>query len=148
MLVDVCLSPEVFRPPSGEDATMRLHSSVLLSLLNDVTQNGVILVDRDNHVTSEMFRLADAWPVRFRKPIKEVLTKLRSSGRLFKMEEAYAPSLKCSHPACGHCNGLCAVGSPAALIIPDECTVCQGRVSGTAEIVAMPDYQSSRLVGG
>jgi hypothetical protein len=142
MLMAVTLSPEIFVPPQLDDLALKLHYGLLVTLLRDLFENGVILVDADGAITGLIAANVDLWPVRFRKPLKELLGRLRLRSRFAKVEPCDACD-QCELAGCALASAIALSHGPRAAVVRDECLTCLALRGCHAECVSITDYPGS-----
>ena len=144
MLLAVTLAPEVFILPGTDEQIQKLYYGLLHALLLDLTENGVVLVDSNNVLTGLIGENLNKWPGKYRKPLKELLSRLRVRSRFVKAEKAYLTSAMCVRAGCQHCNAIAEAYGFCTSIVCDDCLGCPGLAAG-ANAVGITDYPCSGL---
>lgn len=139
MLFRILLSPSVFSEIPKEDYPQKLFCALVIRLLHDLTENCVILVDDTKIFKMITNALEDKWPIKFRKPAKELLRKLREENRIVKVP-GYCISPDISTECCQHLSGIAIAYPPTAIVFTEKCSLEINRLPNAFNLL---DYGTS-----
>jgi hypothetical protein len=144
MIFDVCLSPRVFDPALNGNTAQ--YYALAISLLRDFEENCVILVDSDEaRVTTTAIRESvGGWPIKYRIPAKEVLSRLLARRRFVAVQD-YSVAPSCGLMPCRHVVGIASTGRADALLISDNCETTARTVVDPAAVIPFSEYPLSRF---
>lgn len=134
MIFRTCLSPRVFDPEVHGDSDT--YFPLALTLLKDVEENCVVLVDSEPErtTTKGLHDYLAKWPVKYRKPAKEILSRMLERKR-FVPVSGYLPAPSCGNLPCRYSIGIALTQAPEALFVSPNCEVAvRGMVTGSAPL--------------
>lgn len=134
MIFRTCLSPRVFDPELHGDSDT--YFPLALTLLRDFEENCVILVDseRERTTTKGLHEYLAKWPVKYRKPAKEILSRMLERKRFVPVAGCLsAPS--CGSMPCRYSIGIALTHDVEALFVSPNCeATVRGLVTGSAPL--------------
>ena len=145
MLIKTILLPSALSQLPQLNQNLFCNNAV--SLLHDLCENCIVLVDNDNITTHELYQtLRDKWPQKFRKKGLKLLTRLRQLKRFVKIVDDYTLSDKCSEIPCQHCVGIAQKFSPTVILAGGSCFKCAtAQISKPSEVVDITEHTMSRF---
>jgi len=114
----------------------------LVRMLRDLSENCIIFIDRDATLAREFFEELNMWPVKYRKPAKELLTRLRRYNRLIKMAPSSLLKKGCSFPSCHIGVTTAEAARTDAVVACDQCQPCASSQL-VVSVVSVSDYHTS-----
>ncbi|MBD1923243.1 hypothetical protein H6F77_19520 [Microcoleus sp. FACHB-831] len=145
MLVRTILLPSVFTSIPEDQAS--LYNSVI-SLLQNLEKNGVILIDDNNFIKTAMSEGVDKWPLKFRKPALVLLEQLKKKNRLVELSLNSKIEANCIAAPCHNCIRMAKVYLPPAIIASDKCNQCANKQLtsvSTVDVVDVAEYSISKF---
>ena len=124
MLLRTILLPSVLESIPEDELAQKLFCNSQIQLLRDLTDNCVILIDKNPDIKKEIYSAIDKWPVKFRRPAKEILKLLNSDNRFVNPTVEYSRCENCNNPRCQTCIGMALKCFPNAIFITEDCCQC------------------------
>lgn len=124
MLFTIVISPNIFTElPENTDYQKPFCNSGI-GLLRKVSNNCVILVDSEQEVKKEIIQAINKWPVKFRRPAKEILKNLQQKNRIVSTAKRYELCNACQNKHCQHCVGIKLAGLADVIFMTELCCQC------------------------
>ena len=124
MLLKTILSPSVLQGIPEDELAQKLFCNSQIQLLQDLTDNCVVIVDSNQSIKKEIIAAIEKWPVKFRKPAKEILKLLANRNRFVTLTVQYSLCSNCNNPTCQKCIGMALNCFPNAIFITEDCCLC------------------------
>jgi hypothetical protein len=124
MLLRTILSPSVLEGIPEDELAQKLFCNSQIQLLQDLTDNCVVLIDSDQSIKKEIMAAIDKWPVKFRRTAKEILKLLANRNRFVTPTVQYSLCSSCNKPNCQKCIGMALNCFPNAIFITEDCCIC------------------------
>lgn len=94
MLYRTVISPSVFNIAESNS----YQYSLVINLLKDLNNNCLLLEDENSILRNKIMHYLELWPVKFRKPAKELIKQLRDKNhRMVKVNLSYNVPEDCGH---------------------------------------------------
>lgn len=145
MLVRTILLPSVFRENSE---TSIPNYSLIIRFLQDLKNNGIVLVDDTDCVLAAMREDINKWPLKFRKKAKELLIVLEKKDRFVQISLKKEVQANCNNQQCQQCIKIAKICLPTAIISSNHCKKCAEKEMTdfpNIEIVDIAEYSISEF---
>lgn len=144
MLVRTILLPSVFRVnPEKSNADY----SLIIRFLQDLENNGILLVDDAECILTAMQEDINKWPERFRKKAQKLLIALQKKGRFVEMSLNNEVQAHCQNQQCQLCIRMAKIYLPPAIISSDRCNECLVKelTQFPIEVIDITEYSISNF---
>ncbi|MEH2157269.1 MAG: hypothetical protein V7K66_23960 [Nostoc sp.] len=145
MLFRTIVSPSVFNGLPKDVSAQKSFCSTNIQLLYDLTENCVVLLDSDKYISNAIIEAIEKWPVKFRKPAKELIKELRIKNRLVISPKEYTLCSQCNIDYCKQCIGIALTCSPNAIFTTEDCCQCVKNQSLPIRPIDTAEYSISRF---
>ena len=143
MLVRTILLPSVLKThPENQSA----HYAVVIRLLQDLENNGVVLLDDTQCIRASLLQDISKWPVKFRKKAEVLLTTLKKKNRFVEVPLKNEVQATCKNKPCQQCIRIAKSYSPPALLASQGCNHCaetQLASLPSVEVIDVAEYSVS-----
>ncbi|GET42903.1 hypothetical protein MiSe_77210 [Microseira wollei NIES-4236] len=140
MLGRTILLPSVLRTNYESQAA---DYSMVIRLLQDIENNGVVLVDDTNCIRASLLQDIPKWPPKFRKKAEVVLKSLKKKNRFVEVSLKEEVTATCKNKPCQKCIRIAKIYSPAAILASQDCIECakaQLKAVSSVEVVDVAEY--------
>ena len=121
-----------------------MFCNAVLGVLHDVRQNCVLWVDAAGSTTNEYDLAVSKWPVRFRKPLEQLLKDIARRNRYVKLERPAFVS-RCAEASCSLYSAVVSGEACDASITPSKCRPCHVSELLHYSPVEISEYHLSRF---
>jgi hypothetical protein len=124
MLHKTVVSPAIFSNiPKNHAASKAVYNNII-SLLMDLSENCVILVDQDKSLQKLLIDSINSLQGNFKKRAKVALQNLQKNNRLIEVSKSYSFDFVCEREDCKHCIGISLSYAPNATFMTETCCQC------------------------
>ncbi len=145
MLFRTIVSPSVFNGLPDESSAQKFFYSTHIQLLYDLTENCVVLLDTEKSISKEIIEAIEKWPVKFRKPAKELIKELRNKNRFIVAPKEYTLCSQCNIDYCKQCIGIALTCLPNAIFTTEDCCRCVRNQNLPIQPIDTAEYSTSRF---
>ncbi|MEH2412436.1 hypothetical protein [Nostoc sp.] len=145
MLFRTVVSPTIFNGMPEDVLAQKSFCNTNIQLLYDLTENCVILLDTDKSISNAIIDAIEKWPVKFRKPAKELIKELRNKNRLVVAPKEYTVCSQCNIDYCQQCIGIALSCSPNAIFTTEDCCQCVKNQTLPIRPIDTAEYSISRF---
>lgn len=145
MLFRTIVSPTIFNGVPEDVSAQKSFCNTNIQLLYDLTENCVVLLDSDKSISQAIIDAIEQWPVKFRKPAKELIKELRNKNRLVIAPKEYTVCSYCNIDYCQQCIGIALACLPNAIFTTEDCCQCVKNQSLPIRPIDTTEYSISRF---
>jgi len=140
MLVRIILLPSTLTSIPDDRASFY---SLAIKLLQELKKTGVILVDNEDCIKTNLAQRVRQWPVKFRKPAQVLLEELDKKNRIVKVPLNSEIQSTCGNEPCQQCIRIAKSYLPLAVLARQDCNQCAERQLAevaTVKVVEVDEY--------
>ncbi len=145
MLVRTILLPSVLKThPENQPADY----GMVIRLLQDLENNGVVLLDDTQCIRASLLQDISKWPVKFRKKAEVLLTTLKKKNRFVEVSLKGEVQATCKNKPCQQGIRIAKIYSPPAILTSQGCNQCahaQLVLVSSVEVIDLAEYSVSDL---
>lgn len=146
MVNGTILFPTLFSAIPNQEPERRLVAAGILILLEDIAENSLIFVDRNNIIFKNLLKHLDSWPVDYRTRAQKLLELIAKKNRVVRISTGYPRINGC----CSECREACSLlahlrQSRSGLLgfAPATCKPCAAQASPPLEVCELAEYPLS-----
>lgn len=141
MLLLTITSPSIFDLSAYSGTDKGLYCSLVIGVLHDLLENGIILVDEKNVVLKEISSLISTWPIKYRKKCQQLIRDLQYRNRFVQFSQAdYTLKTTCNKQFCQHCIGISIVAPNSTLLTTGDCYDCACKYMPKTTVTDIASY--------
>jgi hypothetical protein len=148
MVDGTILFPSFFSGVPAQEPGRRLTVASILMLLEDIAENSLIFVDRDNVIFRELSAQLDSWPADYRTRAQKLLEFIAKKNRFVRIKTGYPRIKSC----CNACREACSLlahmresHSHVMGFVPATCKACVAQISPPLNICELSEYPLSEF---
>ncbi len=133
MLVRTILLPSVLKAyPENQPA----HYGMVIRLLQDLENNGVVLLDDTQCIRESLLQDISKWPLKFRKKAEVILMTLKKKNRFVEVPLKNEVHATCKNKPCQQCIRIAKSYLPPAILASQGCNHC-----AETQLVSLPSIE-------
>ncbi len=140
MLVRTILLPSVLKTHPDNQSP---HYAMVIRLLQDLENNGVVLLDDTQCIKASLLQDISKWPVKFRKKAKVLLTTLKNKNRFVEVSLKGEVQATCKNKPCQQGIRIAKSYLPPAILTSQGCNQCahsQLVLVSSVEVIDVTEY--------
>lgn len=148
MIGQAILFPTLFSRVPENEPGRTLTFSAIIGLLQDLSENCIILVDEQKSITQEITKGLESWPADFRKQAISLLEFMAKKNRIVRLKSAELKNTGC----CSGCLKGCSLGAHTynekldpVIFVPNTCRECISKVNSKIDSCTLEHYPLSHF---
>lgn len=143
MLFPTVLLPRAIGEVPPQEISQKLFLGSAVTLLRDLCDNCLVLIDAHGHSLSGLKNAVAQWPPEYQKQGQMLIRRLETRNRLVRIGGGFALARQCREIPCQCCVGIAEALKPKALFAEGDCIACASSQIPNVQVIALRNYAVS-----